>query len=531
MIVNKIGYGQNSTKNIAARRKNNVGFTSDMLSLDLGASNQKGNARVSYMDKKGNILFSYKAFLNYDGSRFKDHEDLTNKTAEFLNPKLTMERELNNINTKLADESIPKKLKEKLTADVKELENNLNIYARRKPKEKKIRGITLFLPATVREKTIQIMPNLRDINDKSFEEVDLIPIVKKMEENTGMKFEKGLFKKNFDIQKRFMPLKDLAASAASLASKLAKDPEYGPKLEKGFYAAIIHSGGGYGAATLTSDGCNIEIRTNESGHDLGINYITGKEKRLGAIGASTPMVIENYAKDLGIVDANELEAVKATGMAQLATQKTINLSTGEHEKAIAALLKTGVYKVFNQGSEITTLKVCQKEKFEKSSALAIAAFADNVAQYAISRINRGFNAIFISGPLGIGLDAKIKDKPIEINTKNKAGEEIKIIANDMVEAVWARINARAVNDNTITGYKKISNFKVICDPKFSVKDNNEAGAIFLSGETKTLLRRGEVAILPIDVLKNLSKYTDPSFMRKYFNNPVKSLLQKIIKHL
>lgn len=539
MRTQKISYGVDYNNTL---QKNNVAFTSDMMTIDLGASNQKGNARVDYLDKKGKPLFSYKAFLNYEASRFKDHDDLTTKTAEFLDPKLTMERELKSIKNKLSDESIPEKLKEKLNADAKELEQNLDIYAKRTSRQKKIRGITQFLPATVREKTIQILPNLRDINDKPFEEVDLIPVIKKMQEIGDMKFEKSLkikFEKgfkiklenSFDIAKKFMPLKDLAGSAAALASKLAKDPEYGKKLEKGFYAAIVHSGGGFGAATLTSDGSNIEIRTSECGHDPAINYVTGKEVRLGAVGASTPMVIENYATDLGITDAAELKAVKATGMAQIATQKTLNLATGEHGKAIEALLKTGVYEVVNKGSEITTLKVCQNEKFEKSSSLAISAFADNVAQYAISRINRGFNAIFVSGPLAMGLDQKIKEQPVEIKTKNEIGQEIKANVNNMAEAIWARINARAAIDNTITGYKKITNFEIICDKRFSVKDNNEAGAIFLSGETKSLLRRGEVAIFPIDVLKNLSKYTDPSIVRKYFNNPVKNLLQKAIKHL
>jgi len=515
----------NNNRTNRASEKGNIAFTSDMLSLDLGASNQKGNARIDYMDKKGNHLFSYKAFLNYEADRFADSDDFTKKTAEFLDPKKTMTRLLNEAINKLSDESLPENLKSKLTADAKELENNLRIYENRTSKEKEIRGITLFLPATVQGKIIQIMPNLKDIKDKPFEEVDLKPVIQKMREAGNMKFEKG-----FDINKRFMPLKDVAASAASLASKLAKDPEYGAKIEKGFYASIVHCGVGWGAATLTIDGENVEIRTNESGHDPAISYVTGKEIRLGAAGASTPMVIENYAATLGVVDPAELKAIKATGMAQMATQKTLNLSTNGHAKAIEALLKTGAYEVVNKGSEITTLEVSSPVKFERASRLAITAFADNVAQYAIQRIDRGFNATFISGPLAMGLDEKIKQKPIAIKTKNANGEEIKILANNMVDAVWARIDARAAIDNTISGYKRRSSFEIICDKKFSVKDNNEAGAIFLSGETKSLLRRGEVAIFPIDVLKDLSKYTDPS-IGTIIKKPIRKLLESVLKHL
>jgi len=445
--------------------------------------------------------------------------------SEFLNPEKTMKRELVNIEKRLADENSSEILQAKLKVDKQKLLKKLKIYANRTKKQRKIGGITMFLPATVQEKTIQIMPNLKDINNKPFEMVNLEPVIEGMKQ-TGMTFEDG-----FKISKHFMPLKDLAASAASVASKLAKDPVYADELKKGFYSAVVHCGGGFGAATLISDGEDIQIRTSECGHDAAISNVTGKEIRLGAVGASTPMVIENYSTEIGVKNPDEIKALRSTGMAQMATQKSVNLQTKEHTKAIMALLKTGVYELGGKGSETTTLKVKDFKKFEKGSNRAIEAFADNIAQYAISRINRGFNAIFVSGPLAMGLDAKIKEEPIQISTKDEQGKAIKTECKNMEEAVWARINARAAEDKTITGYKRISNFKIVCDMAFSVKNNNEAGAAFLSGETKALLRRGEVVTFPIDVLKDLSKYTDPSFARKFFKKPLKNVLETVIKKL
>jgi len=514
-------YGNNTIN-----KKNDIAFTSDQISLDLGASSPRGNGRVQYMDKKGNILFSYKSNLNYNADKFKGNDDFNGKMAEFLDPETTMTRELSKKKNQFLDTSIPEGTRAKLDKEIKELENNLEILAKRTPKQKKLGGVALFLPGTMQGKRALIIPNLKDEADNSLVDVDLTGIVSKLEENGKVKLERS-----FDIQKNFIPLKDLAATGVIIAKKVMDHPELSKRFTKGFCMSVVHPGGGWGATTVEIlDDNLLMLRTSESGHDVCHDFKTQKPIRLGAMGASVPSVIENFALNAGITDPAELKAVKGTGMAHMVTQKQIDLSTIGHKGAIEALLKTDVYELVNSGSEITTLRVKDIERFERASRAASKSFADAVGQFAISRITRGFNALVVSGPLAMGLDAKLKEKPINIKTKDTAGNEIRVDVNSMEDAIWARINKYTSTDNTVKLYVKEKNFQIICDKAVSAIDNNEGGAFFLSGETKTVAKRGELVTIPKDVLNNLSKYTDPSFV-DLIKRPLRNLLRNILNKL
>lgn len=511
---------------ISSHKRNQIAFKSDLVSVDLGASNPKGNARVNYMDKKGKTLFSYKSALNYSADRFKDNDDFVTKLAELIDPETTMTRELTNKNKQLLDASLPAKTQKKLESEIAELKNNLDIYSQRTPEEKKLRGIELDLPGTMQGKRALIIPNLKDANNHSLENIPLDQMLAKLKQLGKIKVER-----QFSLERNFMPIKDLGKTAAIAASKVINDPKLGARFDKGCCMSVVHCGGGWGAATVDAlEDDLLMIRTSESGHDIYYDYKTKKPIRLGAMGASVPSVIENYAKKLGVTNADEIKALQATGFAHMATQKQLDLSTEGHKNAIDILLKTGAYKIENKGPEITTLKVKDLDKFNKASRTAIKAFADTVAQFGISRINRGFNILLVSGPLAMGLDTKLKEEPIKVKSKDASGKQIVVTAHNMQEAIWARINKYTATDNTVKLYIKEKNFEIVCDKALSVVDNNEGGAFFLSGETKTLAKRGEIIVVPKGVLKDLSKYTDPS-IGDMLKKPIKAMLQKALKHL
>lgn len=522
MRIQKISSGAYYNNNTAAK-KNNIAFTSDMESIDIGASNPKGNARVRYMDKRGNTLFSYKSHLNYDADKFQNNDDFNTRVAELIDPNKTMTRELNKKTNQLLDTSIPEKTRAKLEAEVKELENNLGILKSRTAKQKELRGIAVFLPATLQGKRVLIMPNLRDVSGNSLENVELKDIITKLQENGNVKLEK-----NFNPEVNFIPLKDLAATGVTVTKKVMDHPELSKRFDKGFCMSVVQPGGGWGVTTVElNEDDIITLRTSESGHDVYYDYKTKKAIRYGE-NASVPAVIKNYAQALGITDPDELKAVKATGLAHMSTQKQIDLSSINDKKAIDALMKTEAYELVNAGSEITTLRIKDAQKFEKASMASIKAFADAIACHAITRINRGYNLLALSGPLTMGLDAKLKEHPIKIKTMDSTGAVTNVTVNNMVEAVWARIYAYKATDNTVKLYIKEKNFEIVCDKALSAVDNNESGAFFLSGETKTIAKRGERVTIPKDVISNLSKYTDPSFV-ELMKRPVRKLLKNMLK--
>lgn len=486
----------NTTSN-SQRKAKSVAFKKKMT-FDIGASDRRGSLKLLVQNNKGQDLFEYKGFVNDTIAGFKDNDDFIKKIAQAVDVETLMDKDIEDINTRIFHNNISAEEKEKLEEKLKSLELNKKILQNLSPKEKKITGLALLLPGTIKEHTALFMANLKKIDPtaedglSSLRRVNLDNVISEIKNQGKVKLSN-----RFKLEKDFVPCKDLAGTGIGVAKKIANHPEYGKRFDKGFFAVVIQTGGGFGAVDvkLKQDSL-VSIETDESGHDLYYDPKTGKEIRLGKLGASSASVIENYAIRMGIEDPNDIEALKKTGMAQLATDKEIKLNNAKDAAAIEVLKNTGAYKVVNAGVVNTTLKVKNSHLalFKEASAYSIGAYADTLARYAITKINRGANLYVLSGPLAMGLDKSIKADPKNFGTDVK----------DMRDLVLKSIHQYIKKDPTPVDLLADNNFDVVCDKSLSVDNNTSGGSLLLSKKVRKKMdvaRRGEWMDIPISVLK------------------------------
>lgn len=479
MLVQKIS-SLNSVK------KNDIAFK-NRLTFDVGASDPRGSLKILVQDDKGKDLFEYKGFVSDSTKGFVDNDDFTSKIARATDVESLIAKDIKNIDDQLLHNNLTVEDAEKLEIKRLDLREKQEILQNQTPEEKKVSGFALLLPGTIQGHIALFMANLRKTDEKSLTNVNLNNVILEAKKNNIVEFSD-----DFDINKDFIPCKDLAGTGIGITQKVINHPKYEDNFSKGYYVVAVQTGGGFGAVDIkTKTDRKVDIETNECSHDLFYDKKTGTEKRLGKLGASTGSVIENFSDVFGINSKDDVKALIKTGLAQIATQSTIKLNNEKDAKAIKVLLDTDAYEAINETSTATTLKVKDEymDKFNEASRYAMESYADAIALHAITRINRGVNLYVLSGPLAMGLNDTIKENPDVYGAK------------DMRELVFGMIDKRVGDDVTCNILREAHNFDIVCDRSMSVDNNTSGGSLLLAGDISTFARRGEWMRIPKKVLK------------------------------
>lgn len=463
---------------------------------DFGASDPRASHKVLLLKNNGTVLFEYNGFLNDETTGFDGNKGFVKKVAEAADIGGRLTRDIEVAKKQLIENQISEDEVERITKKLGELESNLKIWNGLSKNEKKLKKFVMMIPGTVKGREALFMANIKDKQGNSLEKVKLVEIFDEIRAQGKIQLARGfnvanpenyrpfLGLKIFERAEDFVPVKDLAGTGLGVGKKIANHPEYGKRFSKGFYGVVVQTGGGFGAASiqyLKDD--YINITTSECSHDYYYDDVLGKEVRLGAMGASTPSVIENYSKSFGITDKSVIDALKKSGVAQMATQTEIRLSSKTDEKAIQALLDTGAYEITSKNFKNTTLKVTDIERFNKSSKFAIERYVNALCHHAVPQINRGANMYVLSGPLAMGLNDRVKEAQSLFGAKD-LGE---MLYKKIVDFVTVTHPDRTVRDLMSSDAHA---FEVVCDKALSV-NNNTGGGAQLRSIKNALTRRGE----------------------------------------
>lgn len=461
------------------------------LTFDIGASDPRSTLKLLVQDNDGQDLFEYKGFVNDSTKGFQDGTDFITKLAGLVDIEGAIARDRSTLEERIRANGLSEEEAEKAHAKLKDLTRMSDILAARTPEERKLTGLSLLLPGTLKGKTALFMANIRKTDGKSLTGVNLKELISEVIRQGKVKLSD-----NFDPHTDFVACKDLAGTGIGVTEKLVNDPKYGKYFQDGFFASIVQTGGGFGAVNVKVNEDLVGIETSECSHDLFKDPQTGAEIRLGELGTSTSSVIKNYAKKIGIVAPDDLKALVETGNAMLATCKQVKFDNTKDAKAIKVLLDTGVYEVQRKNRSMTTLAVKDSHAFETGSANAVKAYAEALALHAITRITRGVNLYVLSGPLAMGLNDRVKEAPALFG------------APDMRSLILQYIDQRVGKDLTCNLLREANNFDIICDRALSSENNTRGGSLLLSQEVRKNLKisRGEWINIPLQAMKTLGKY-------------------------
>lgn len=474
---------------VSYQKKNDIVFK-NKLTFDIGASDPRGSLKILVQDNDGEDLFEYKGFVNDTTKGFKDNDDFTNKIAKAVDIEGLLKKDMLVVKKQMQQANLSAAEVSKFENRLDDLQQKHNMLKGQSKEDKKLTGFALLLPGTLKGHVALIMANLKKIDKSapsgksSLLKVDLDNIISKIEENGDVELADKF---------KFMPVKDLSGTGLGITKKIINSPEYGHRFSKGFYAVAIQTGGGFGAVDIKVKADDeVDIETDECGHDLFHDDKTGKELRLGKLGASTGSVIENYARELGITKKEDIGALIQTGLAQLATQSEIKLNNIKDEAAINVLLATGKYEQVNHKPETTRIRIKDKcmDDFNRASSTAIKDYAYALALHAITKINRGANLYVVSGPLAMGLNDTIMSNPEVYG------------ADNMRDLIFKTIDRRVGDDVTCNVMREGHDFDIVCDKSMSVADNTSGGALLLEDNTNLFARRGEWLKVPAEAFKD-----------------------------
>lgn len=470
-----------------ARANNNPAFKS-RLTFDIGASDPRGTLKLRVEDNRGNFLFEYKGFVNDSTKGFKGNKDFIRKLAAVVDIEGTITKDIKVLERRIEANGLSKEESEKAKKKLKELKRNLRILQARTPAERKLTGLALLLPGTLKGKTALFTANLKRTDGKSLVNIKLKELIKEIRSQGKVQLKDG-----FDTKKNFVACKDIAGTGIGVAEKIAR--RYKKRFKDGFFASIVQTGGGFGAASVKVKQEYVAIETSECSHDLYFDPLTGKEKRLGKLGTSTGSVIENFAREIGITSADDIKALVETGNAKMATSAHVKLDKAKDAKAIDVLMKTKAYGVHSENNSTITLAIKEShmDLFNKGSKRAIQAYAEALSRHAISMINHGVNLYVLSGPLAMGLNDRVKQAP-----------ELFDGAKGLKDLILKAIDDSVGNDETCNRLRKANRFQIVCDKKLSSENNTPGGALLLSRRAHSLeISRGEWIGIPLKALKNL----------------------------
>lgn len=489
-------------------RANNPTFKSK-LTFDIGASDPRGTLKLLVQDNDGKDLFEYKGFVNDSTKGFKSNIDFIRKLAQVVDIESKVERDIISLEKRIRTNGLSEEEAKKAKDKLGELSSMLKILQERNPAEKKLTGIALLLPGTLKGKTALFTANLRRTDGQSLTNIKLKKLITEIRKQGKVEL-----KDRFNTKTNFVACKDIAGTGIGVAEKIAH--RYRKRFKDGFFASIVQTGGGFGAASVKVKQEYVAIETSECSHDLYFDPQTGGEKRLGKLGTSTSSVIENFANEIGITASDDIKALVATGNAKIATSKQIKFDNIKDAKAIDILLKTQAYCVHSRNNSMTTLAIKDSHvnMFNAGSKRAVQAYADALARHAISMINHGANLYVLSGPLAMGLNDRVKEAP-----------EVFDGAIGLRGLILKAIDDRVGKDDTCNGLRKANRFDVVCDRKLSSENNTRGGSLLLSKRAHSLeMSRGEWIGIPLKALKSL-----PHSAKKNIKNGAKQALEKGLK--
>lgn len=483
---------QKITNNITPAPKTNSNSSpafKSRLTFDIGASDPRGTLKLLVQDNQGNDLFEYKGFVNDSTKGFKGNSDFLKKLAEKVDIEGTVTRDIKALEKRIKTNGLSEEEAQRAHQKLDELKAMLKILQARSTAERKLTGLALLLPGTLKGKTALFTANLRRTDGKSLTGVKLKKLIAEIKKQGKVELKKG-----FNTKTNFVACKDIAGTGIGVAEKIAR--RYRKRFSDGFYASIVQTGGGFGAASVKVKQEYVAIETSECSHDLYFDPQTGGEKRLGKLGTSTSSVIENFAKELGITAPDDIKALVETGNAKMATSKQLKFDNVKDAKAIEILLGTQAYGIHSKNNSTITLAIedSHMNMFNAGSKRAIQAYADSLARHAITAINRGANLYVLSGPLAMGLNDRVKQAPELFG------------ASDMRGLILKAIDERVGKDNTCNGLRKANRFDVVCDRALSSENNTRGGSLLLSKRAHSLeMSRGEWIGIPLKALKDLKK--------------------------
>lgn len=490
---------QNTVSNEHSSSAKKIAFKSRLI-FDVGASDSRGSLKILVQDNKGSDLFEYKGFVNDTTKGFKSEAQFINRVARATDVGALINEDILSVNKQIKENHLSPVESQDLNKKLSELMTNQQIWKNRSASEKKLTGLALLLPGTLKGHTALFMANLKkeklagQDKQECLKRVDLDNIVKQ-----AVKMGYTQLSDNFDLKKDFMPVKDIACTGIGIGQLLANNPIYKKRIGDGLYVVAVQTGGGFGAADIQfNKGSMVRIATSEGGHTYYPDGKTVKGSQLRDLGASTGSVIKNYAMKLGFMeDSDEMRAIKKTGLAQLATQSEIKMSKINHSDAIDALLKSGIYEKVKESADNITIKVkkINLEKYIEASKHAILSYADTLALHAVSKVNEGANLYVVSGPLAMGLNKSIQDNSSHYGVQG------------MRELILQLIDEKIGADVTCNMLREEYKFDVVCDKSMSIANNTPGGAILLSKENRptAITRRGEWVMIQLKSLKRKIK--------------------------
>ncbi|MDD3012446.1 MAG: hypothetical protein PHC34_01940 [Candidatus Gastranaerophilales bacterium] len=454
-LFNRISNSHFATQNY--EKKDNISFKHRLI-LDIGASDPRGSVKILAQTDDGKDLFEQRgSFLNDNINGFSSSENFIDQLSKVITN--ASKRAVSVIKEKGLDKE-----------------------------EKKLNSLALFLPGPIMDEEAIIIANLKTTDGKSLTNVDLSKLPNKLKENN----------KNIEVADnlKFIPTKDLGGTGIGIAQILANHPKYKDEFKEGFYAVGVMTGGGFGSVNIqVLDEKYMQIQTSESSHNLAMDIKKKSFTRLGKLGASTKGIIENYAKSMDIKEETAINALIKTGNARIATENRIELDNKKDKDAINVLKKSKYYNVADQDKNSTTFQINKygAKVFKIARTNAIGEYVDTVAQHAIQKINEGANLLVLTGPLALGLNKTV------VSNREDFGKD------NLRELIFDRIDHYIKDDLTCQQLRKAHNFDLVCDDSVKLADNTAGGAALLDDKTRTITRRGEWIIIPIDALKEKPK--------------------------
>ncbi|MFH0702711.1 MAG: hypothetical protein V2B14_04135 [bacterium] len=398
------------------------------LVVDCGASNPGGSFKASILpDKSYKEIVSTSGIVCPNGIQYKKNylKNLANLCVQFLkNPE-----------TKVSLNQL-------------------------KDDDKKLSGMTIFIPGPNINNKAVIISNLKDTKGKSLTNVDFSEVMQILKNSD-----------NIDVTKnpKFLAVNDMLGSTAAIILELTNNPQYKNLLKNDFYGTVCMTGGGCGVANVKIKDNNIEIEASESGHMPTKN----SDQILEKYAASVPALITNYASKFGFNEEDTKKLVDA-GNAKIVTQEFIKAEKGSEEAN--ALENTGLFDVNPEKG--FKLKNFDENKHTTASKNAINCYIDGIAQLCAAKVLEGTNAVFLTGPVVKGIK-----------------ETLALKGNDLAKLIQKRMFDKYL-DASGKNMLKMYNFKIITD--IDIKDNTLGGGLLQKGGFVDEKHRGNWVNIPLD---------------------------------
>jgi len=414
------------TKTFHKTNKQNPSFSSRFL-VDVGGSVVENSYKGLLISNKSNeTIYKMKSIVNNQGLRVYEN------AQDFL-------------------EKLAKKMGEVYR-------NGLQVN----PKDKTVKEAVFFMPGSVYDNKLLYADNIRGASGTGMSDIDfnLMPEFMRKE---GIRISN-------DFQVRLF--QDSMGSGLAIAQKLHDKG----MLKAGDHYSVAITGGGCGISNIRaiSDTSAIVDATGSS-------YFTNEQGlvKIANAGASASKLINNFCNSMGI-DKKTGPQIASCGIGHVVTSETFMLpknAQGDRLKNLllsirklapedstdpnSKLVLKPMYELYDQNSIKVTDDFSRDFKLARFDA--IREYAKSLAKFAVIKENEGANGLIVTGPLGFAVDKALR----------------KHHSLSLAEMISQKISA-TYNTFELDKIRDSHNFKVICNPEFSLDDNTEARDLALN---------------------------------------------------